>query len=788
MVHSVDSEQSPPKDGSDGGGNGRQDPQSLARALMEAPGHAIFMLDPEGRIRSWSPSAQTLTGYSKEEILGSPLLRLCAPEVDDRALAHVLQTAAAEGQCQHESWQVSKDGTRRWVDALITPLRGEDRALRGFLCIARDQTARKQREDELSGIAARNRLLIEGVRDYAIFMLDPDGHVTTWNAGAQRIKGYEPHEVIGSHFSRFYTSDATERGWPQYELKAAAREGRFEDEGWRLRKDGTRFWANVVITALRDASGNLLGFSKITRDLSERRRQEEALRQSEERFRLLVEGVEDYAICLLDGEGFVSSWNAGAVRTEGYRAEEILGKHFSNFYRGEDVAANRPWREMIAARDAGRLELEGWRVRKDGTSYWAKVVLTPLINAQKELYGYAYLTQDLTQQQRSEALENIASRMNEFIAMLAHELRNPLAPIRNAVSLMARKGLGDPVLESMREVIDRQSRHLERIVGELLDVSRVARGQLSLEKRPLDLAEVVTRAIEVSRPTIEQREHELHVSVPDEPFPVLGDVMRLTQVLVNLLNNAAKYMRPRGHIWLTVVRQSGQIELRVRDAGLGIRAEMLSRVFELFVQDRDTLDQANGGLGVGLALVRRVVEMHGGHVEAQSEGRNRGSEFIVYLPMLQTAPKVEPNDAPVEPAVPLPRRRVVIADDNVDAAHTLEMLLRSMGQETCVAYDGVGALEAIEAFRPDIAMLDIGMPRLDGYEVARRIRSSPSASALTLVAITGWGQESDRSRAREAGFDHHFVKPVSELALRKLLAAPPVRPGSSPGSGTRSGP
>jgi CheY-like chemotaxis protein/two-component sensor histidine kinase len=380
----------------------------------------------------------------------------------------------------------------------------------------------------------------------------------------------------------------------------------------------------------------------------------------------------------------------------------------------------------------------------------------------------------------------VASRMNEFIAMLAHELRNPLAPIRNAVSLMERKGLGDPVLESMRQAIDRQSRHLERIVGELLDVSRIARGQLVLDERPCDLSEVVTRAIEVTRPAIEEHGHELHVSVPSRPTILVGDLLRLTQALVNLLNNAVKYMSPGGHIWLTLTCESGQAEIRVRDSGVGIRPEMLTRIFELFVQDRETLDQANGGLGVGLALVRRVIELHGGHVEAHSEGRNRGSEFIVYLP-IKEEPIAEqpaasladaPAPVPAEAAVPPPRRRILIADDNVDSAHTLDMLLRAMGQETCVAYDGVTALEAVESFRPDIVLLDIGMPRLDGYEVARRIRARPDSSALTVVAITGWGQESHRQRAREAGFDHHFVKPVSEHALRKLLITSAGEPGT----------
>ncbi|MGB6450360.1 MAG: PAS domain S-box protein [Steroidobacteraceae bacterium] len=773
MIVPLDPKQPPPDNGTHGPGDWHAQ-QSLARALNGMQDYAIFQLDPQGRIQTWSSGAQALSGFSAEEIVGSSLSRLRPPEAGERSLARDLQSAAATGRFTSEGWYLRKDGTRRWVEASIAPLRAESGALRGFIDISRDLTERKRREDELRESEERFRLLVDGVRDYAIFTLDPAGRVTSWNSGARHIKGYEPQEIIGSHFSRFYPPDVVERGWPDHELRVAAREGRFEDEGWRVRKDGTRFWANVVITALRDAGGQLRGFSKITRDLSERRRQEETLRRSEERFRLIAEGVRDSAICLLDAQGIVSSWNAGAERIEGYHADEILGRHFSNLYRAEDVAESRPWRQLITARESGRVELEGWRVRKDGSSYWAKIMITSLHDAQGDLYGYAHVTQDMTQMRRTEALENVTSRMNEFIAILAHELRNPLAPIRNAVSLMERKGLGDPVLESMRQAIDRQSRHLERIVGELLDVSRIARGELVLDRRPIDLSEVVSRAVEVCRPAIEQREHELHVSLPSGPLPVLGDLLRLTQVLVNLLNNAAKYMRPGGHISLGIVRKNGETEIRVRDAGVGIRPEMLTRVFELFVQDRDTLDQANGGLGVGLALVRRVVEMHDGHVEAHSAGRDLGSEFVVYLPTL-LAPTPEPR--PEEEEAPPPRRwRVVIADDNVDAAQTLEVLLRSMDQETRVAYDGFAAVEAVEQFHPDIVMLDIVMPGLDGYEAARRIRALPGGSGRVLVAITGWGQEADKQRAREAGFDHHFVKPVSEAALKKLLSASAATP------------
>jgi len=359
-----------------------------------------------------------------------------------------------------------------------------------------------------------------------------------------------------------------------------------------------------VITALRDAQGTLLGFSKITRDLSERRRQEELQRRSEERFRLLVDAVRDYALFLIDPRGFVSSWNGGAERIHGWRSEEISGRHFSHFYRSEDIAADRPWHDLKQARDSGQLTAENWRVRKDGSQFLAKVCLTPLVDARGELYGFANLTQDLTQERHAQALENVAERINEFLGILAHELRNPLAPIRNAVALMERKGLGDTTLESMRKTIDRQSAQLERLINELLDVSRVARGELNIERKPINLSETLQHAVEASRPTIELREHRLHVSLPREPVMASGDQMRLSQAILNLLNNAAKYTPARGEIWLELTTRDGSAVITVRDTGVGIRPEMQYRIFDLFAQDRETLTLANGGLGVGLALVR----------------------------------------------------------------------------------------------------------------------------------------------------------------------------------------
>jgi PAS domain S-box-containing protein len=444
----------------------------------------------------------------------------------------------------------------------------------------------------------RFRLLVESVRDYAIFMLDPKGFVLTWNAGAHRFKGYTAEEIVGQHFSRFYPAEALARNLPQYELEVAADVGTFEDEGWRVRKDGSLFWANVVITAMRDASGQLVGFAKVTRDLTQRKNHEEALRQSEERFRLLVEGVADYAIFMLDVNGRIATWNVGAERIKGYSADEVIGRHFSIFYPAEARDSGWPDYELKVATEKGSFVDTGWRVRKDGTTFWANVTITALRDGRGQLIGFAKLTRDMTagkqaeaaelaSQQRDELLEaERSARMaaqratrikDEFLATLSHELRTPLSAILGWTQVLLKMGASpDPARERHAiEVIDRNARAQIKLIDDLLDLSRIMTGKIRLDLQQVSLLSAVEAAVDTARPAADAKDIRLKVMLDHVQATINADPSRIQQVVWNLLINAIKFTPKGGQVQVLLQRVNSHLELSVSDTGIGIPASFL---------------------------------------------------------------------------------------------------------------------------------------------------------------------------------------------------------------------
>jgi PAS domain S-box-containing protein len=969
---------------------------------LKSIGDAVLTTDAQGRVTSLNPVAESLTGWTNAEATGKALEGVFAivNEATRQPVENPATRALREGTIvglANHTVLIARDGAERPIDDSAAPIRSGEGEIIGVVLVFRDVTERRrlermqrdlqgqlerqvqERTAELRATEERFRLLVEGTRDYAIFMLDPEGRVITWNPGAERIMGYRADEIIGQHFSRFYPPEAVERGWPAEELRRAGAEGRFEDEGLRVRKDGSSYWSNVIITALHDEAGKLRGFSKITRDLTERKRAEEAirqtnvelerrveertaalhnerewLRQSEARKTAILETALD-AIITIDHEGKVVEFNPAAERVFGYPRAEVLGREMAQLivppplrerhYRGlahylatgEGPVLDKRI-EMTALRAGGTefpVELAITRISAEGpplfTAYvrditerkrgeqasrllaeaskslaalvdygstmqkvarlavpsfadWCAVDMVEadgslrrvavahvdpskvelahelnrrhppdpdapqgvphivrtgkpeliseitdtllvetvkdeeLLRIMRELGLKSYLGVPLQSRGKTVgaitfvaaesgrrfdatdlavaedlahragiALENARlytevreadHRKDEFLAMLAHELRNPLAPIRNALHIMKQTGADAAVLERVREMMERQVQHMTRMVDDLLDVSRITRGKIELRKEVVDLASVVERTVEAAGPLIEDRRQELTVELPPEPVRLEADPTRLEQVLANLLNNAAKYTDHGGHIWLSARQEGGELVLRVRDTGVGIAPDLLGRIFEPFVQADRVLHQSQGGLGIGLTLVRRLVEMHGGSVTVSSAGPGKGSEFTVRLPAL--SPAQSKRGAPAagersEPVGAAPQRRILVVDDNVDAAESLAMLLRMAGHDVRVAHDGPAALTAVEADPPGLVFLDIGMPVMNGYDVAQRLRQQPGLKNLVLVAMTGWGQEEDRRRSKEAGFDHHLVKPADPDALQQLLAGERVR-------------
>ena len=505
-------------------------------------------------------------------------------------------------------------------------------------------------------------------------------------------------------------------------------------------------------------------------DATGRRRTDEELRLSEERLRLLVESVQDYAIFMLTPEGNIASWNAGAERMKGYTSAEIIGQHFSVFYPPDVAAAGKPAWELSAAIEHGRVEDEGWRVRKDGSRFWANVIITALRGKDGRLVGFAKVTRDMTDRRKIEALEEASRQKDQFVAILAHELRNPLAPIRSALHVLERPQVPADAAARALDIAQRQVRHMARLLDDLLDVARLSEGKMSLRRDRVDAASIARAAVESLQPLFRERGHQITVETPSEPVWIYADPARIEQVFANLLTNAAKYTDPGGQVRVAVRLEGPDAVIRVHDTGIGIDPIMLPRIFDLFVQAERRVDRAAGGVGVGLTLVKKLVELHGGTVDAFSPGLDLGSEFVVHLPAIEP---LAPAPAPPSERTPVPgdKRllRILVVDDNADAADGMAMIFEMNGDHVRVAYDGEAALEVARHFRPEVVLLDLGMPGLDGYEVARRLRKAPETRDAILIAMTGWGQPQDKRNSARAGFHRHVVKPVEPDELERQI-------------------
>jgi len=497
------------------------------------------------------------------------------------------------------------------------------------------------------------KYLIQGVKDYAIFALDPDGNVITWNDGAERTKGYLAPEVIGKHFSMFYTEDAKKSGQPQSELQEAMRTGSYEEEGWRVRKDGSQFWAAVVINRLIDESGTHLGFAKVTRDLTERRKAEHALvdsteqlQQSEAKFDLIVSAIKDYAILILNPDGIIMTWNEGAERIKGYKADEIIGKHFSIFYTDEANSSSHPAYELKKALEDGSYQEESWRVRKDGSEFWASVTITPIAGGKM---GFVKVTRDLTERRLNEiALEfarDTAIEANELksalVANISHEVRTPLSGILSISELLAR----DPKLDSdtadSASRIFAASKRLMTILNDLLDFAKLEAGRVDTENIPFSVVEIVDEVIGLTKNKAEAKGLVLAAVITEAPTMLQGDPSKVRQVLLNLINNAIKFTE-EGGIELTVKARDGRIQFAVTDTGIGIPVELQAKLFQPFIQAKGSTSRMFGGTGLGLCIAQQYVKLMNGEIgmfSAEGVGTTAWFTIPVHLPTAAGASK-----------------------------------------------------------------------------------------------------------------------------------------------------
>jgi len=496
-----------------------------------------------------------------------------------------------------------------------------------------------------------------------------------------------------------------------------------------------------------------------------------------ESFNLLAADAREYAIFLLGQDGRLLCWNPGAERLFGYQSHEILGQHFSLLFSPDDILTGQPEHELKRALENGGADGVRWQVRKDGTRFWCRATVTPLRDDHKQVQSFARVMHDLTdaqaqdaQKKRADDLADANRGKEEFMALLSHELRNPLSPILNALTILRQMRTNDPIIEQAGEIINRQVMQMVRLVDDLLDISRITKGKLRLTKETVELRLVANRAAETARPLIDARKHDFSMSLPTDPVWVEADPARLEQIVVNLLNNAAKYTDPGGLIRMSVYQEGAEAVIRVRDNGVGIPPEMLPRIFDLFAQVDGAVSRSHGGLGIGLALVRTLVEMQEGRVQAQSAGLGEGSEFTVKLPVVP-APPGQGAMTVLEPGTNLSRPlRILVAEDNVDAGDSLSLLLRLYGHKVRVARTGPTALEMALASPPDVVLMDIGLPGMDGYQVARRLRDKSEFKTTTLCALTGFTPSpADRQRQQQTGFDHYYVKPVSLETLLELF-------------------
>jgi PAS domain S-box-containing protein len=637
--------------------------------------------------------------------------------------------------------------------------------------LLREQAERELREarEALQRQSEWLQITLSSIGD-GVICTDAEGRVTFLNDVGEALTGWTQGQASGhplpevfkivNHYTREEVENPALR---------ALREGKIvglANHTILIARDGTERPIGDSASPMRDSSGATMGAVLVFRDVTEHVRAEE----TQARLAAIVESSQD-AVISKTLDGTIRSWNAEAERLFGHTAEEAVGRSITLIIPPDRLDEEHMIVERLRRGERVK-HFETVRMCKTGRMVDISLTISPIHDSAGRVIGASKIARDITDQKRTaEALRDADRRKDEFLALLAHELRNPLAPLRNGLEILRLAGPDTAAVTRARAMMERQLAHMVRLVDDLLDVSRVSRNKLELRRSRVLLTDILSSALETARPVIDAAGQELITALPVEPIRLDADLTRLAQVFSNLLTNSAKYTDPGGRIELAAERRGGEVVVSVRDNGIGIPADALPHLFEMFSQVDRSIERATGGLGIGLALVKGLVEMHGGTVTAESEGLGKGSTFTVRLQTLESRLEtMDPETTEEGPGADRPRRRILVADDNLDSASSMEILLELLGNEVRAVHDGVEAVVAAERFRPEVVLMDVGMPRLNGYEATRRIREQPWGREMIIVALTGWGQASDKAMSREAGCDGHLVKPIDLAELNQLLA------------------
>jgi PAS domain S-box-containing protein len=814
-------------------------PPSLAKdahylnIVQSAVGYAIITCGPDGLITSWSEGARRLLGWSPQEMLGQPMQRLFPPDDGaDRSWEGEMTTAAQNGYASLEGWHARRDGTRFWASDELFPVRDESGThITGYVKVLKDRTEQRQGDqrlrdlnDTLMASEARLQMALD-VGGMGVWQCDLKTMALQWWPGMEAIHGLDPREVPARLDDYYQCVHPDDRKLYAAAIRDAIDKKSGDQLEYRIQwPDGAVRWIESRSKVLMTVEGQMWGMSGVCLDITERKRVESHLKFLADAsaelaalcdYQSTLDKIAHLAVprfadwCTVDMLSDSGSLKRLAV-VHVDPARELMAREIERKFPLDParLVDSGPWQvlrtgepellpdvtdEVLAARVPDPLLRA--RLRAVGLRSYLAVPLTVRAKAVGVISfvagesGRHYTAEDLALAQdlarrAAVAIENAnllralhdSDRAKDvFLATLAHELRNPLAPVWNGLAIIKQAPDNTQRVKEVVDMIERQVGQLSRLVDDLLDVSRITTGKIELKKQRTDLRTILQSAVETSRPHIDAAGHRLELRLPDEPTDMEADPVRLAQVFSNLLNNAARYTRPGGLIEVDVGTQPERLEVSVKDNGAGIAPDMLGEVFAPFTQVTHPLHRGHGGLGIGLSLVEGLVRLHGGKVRAHSEGLDRGSEFVVELPRSRSAPSIDPRPAPPPAQTSKSQgdrasagRRILVVDDNRDAANTLAELLQMFGSLVFLAHDGASALVRVAECTPDVVLLDIGLPDLNGYEVARRIRAMPDIPQPRLIALTGWGQEQDKRLAAEAGFDEHWTKPVDPARLQTL--------------------